>query len=247
MSITGAVDGPAFRLGVAIADIVSGLFAAQGITLALLARARSGRGQFVDIGMLDSTVALLTYQAASYFAAGRAPERLGNKHPTIVPYETFLASDGEFILAVGNDEQWRRFCAVAGLDALARDPRFTTNSDRFRHYEDLKSILGERLRTRSRAEWIAALNAEGVPCGGVRDIGEVLRDPQLSARDMIQVLEHATLGAIRTLGLPIKLSDTPGAVRTAPPTLGQHTNEILTNDLGMTGAEIAALRATKAI
>ena len=247
MSITGAADGPAFRLGVAISDIVSGLFATQGITLALLARVRTGRGQLVDIGMLDSTVALLTYQAASYFATGRPAERLGNKHPTIVPYETFLASDGEFILAVGNDEQWKRFCTVAGLDRLAGDPRFTTNSDRFRHYEEMKPILVERLRTRSRGDWISALNAQGVPCGSVRDIGEVLNDPQLAARDMIQVLEHATLGAIKTLGLPIKLSDTPGAPRSAPPTLGQHTDEILSRDLGMTGVEIAALRATAAI
>ncbi len=161
MSITGAADGPAFRLGVAIADIVSGLFAAQGITLALLARARTGRGQFVDIGMLDSTVALLTYQAASYFATGRPAERLGNKHPTIVPYETFLASDGEFILAVGNDEQWKRFCIVAGLDRLAGDPRFATNSDRFRHYDEMKSILVERLRTRSRSEWICGAERPG--------------------------------------------------------------------------------------
>ena len=227
MSITGESGGPALRLGVAIADIVSGMFAAQGIAMALLARARSGRGQLVDVGMLDATAALLTYQAANYFVTGRVPTRLGNRHPTIVPYETFDAADGEFVLAVGNDDLWRRFCRVAGLADLAADERFATNRVRVEHYESLKPILVERLRTRTRAEWIAALNAEGVPSGAVRDLAEVFNDPQLAAREMIQAVEHATLGNVRALGVPIKLSDTPGAVRTAPPTLGQHTDQIL--------------------
>ena len=141
MSITGEAGGPALRLGVAIADIVSGMFAAQGIAMALLARARSGRGQLVDVGMLDATAALLTYQAANYFVTGRAPERLGNRHPTIVPYETFDAADGEFVLAVGNDDLWRRFCKVAGLPDLAADTRFATNRARVEHYDALKPIL----------------------------------------------------------------------------------------------------------
>jgi crotonobetainyl-CoA:carnitine CoA-transferase CaiB-like acyl-CoA transferase len=247
MSITGEAGGPALRLGVAIADIVSGMFAAQGIAMALLARARSGRGQLVDIGMLDSTAALLTYQAANYFATGRAPERLGNRHPTIVPYETFEAADGEFVLAVGNDDLWKRLCSVMGLAGLADDPRFATNRGRVQHYGELEPILVERLRTRTRAEWIASLNAEGVPCGAVRDVAEVLNDPQLSARAMIESVEHATLGTVRVLGVPIKLSATPGAVRTAPPTLGQHTDQILRTDLGLTDAEITRLRATAAV
>jgi len=247
MSITGEPDGPALRLGVAIADIVSGMFAAQGIAMALLARVRNGRGQLVDIGMLDSTAALLTYQAANYFATGRAPGRLGNRHPTIVPYETFDAADGKFVLAVGNDDLWRRFCSVIGLPELADDPRFATNRVRVEHYDELKPILIERLQTRRKAEWIASLNAEGVPCGAVRDIGEVLSDPQLSAREMIQAVEHATVGTVRVLGVPVKLSATPGAVRTAPPTLGQHTDQILRTDLALTDAEIARLRATAAV
>jgi formyl-CoA transferase/CoA:oxalate CoA-transferase len=247
MSITGEAGGPALRLGVAIADIVSGMFAAQGIAMALLARARSGRGQLVDVGMLDATAALLTYQAANYFATGRVPTRLGNRHPTIVPYETFDAADGEFVLAVGNDDLWRRFCRVAGLADLAADERFATNRVRVEHYESLKPILVERLRTRTRAEWIGALNAEGVPSGAVRDLAEVFSDPQLGAREMIQAVEHATLGSVRALGVPIKLSDTPGAVRTAPPTLGQHTDQILRTDLRLTDADIARLRHTAAI
>src|SRR5215203_789804 len=137
MSITGAADGPPFRLGVAIADIVSGMFAAQGIAMALLARARTGRGQRVDIGMLDATAALLTYQAGIYFATGTTPGRMGNRHPTIVPYETFAAADGNFVVAVGNDDQWRRFCSVLSMDAIAADQRFTTNRLRLANYDVL--------------------------------------------------------------------------------------------------------------
>ena len=149
MSITGAPDGPPFRLGVAIADIVSGMFAAQGIAMALLARVRTGRGQRVDVGMLDATAALLTYQAGIYFATGATPGRLGNRHPTIVPYETFPAADGEFVVAVGNDEQWRRFCRILGAAALADDERFATNRDRVSHYDELRPLLVDRLRSRA--------------------------------------------------------------------------------------------------
>jgi crotonobetainyl-CoA:carnitine CoA-transferase CaiB-like acyl-CoA transferase len=247
MSITGNADGPPFRLGVAIADIVSGMFAAQGIAMALLARTRTGRGQRVDVGMLDATAALLTYQAGIYFATGRAAPRMGNRHPTIVPYETFAASDGEFVLAVGNDDQWWRFCSVAGLEAVASDPRFETNQARVSNYDALRPLLAARLSERPRREWIRELTAAGVPCGSVRDVAEVLADEHLQARSMIEVLEHASAGPIRVLGVPIKLSDTPGRVRTAPPTLGQHTEEILRNDVGLNSDEIAALRTLKAV
>jgi len=247
MSITGDADGPPYRLGVAISDIVTGMFAAQGITMALLARARTGRGQHVDIGMLDSTTALLTYQAAIYFAPGAPPPRLGNRHPTIVPYETFTASDGDFVLAIGNDELWRAFCRVSGLDAVASDPRFTSNRDRVQNYGALKPILAERLKTRTRAEWLAALTAEGVPCGSVRNVGEVLEDPHLHARAMVQAVDHPALGEVRVLGVPMKLSDTPGAVRTAPPTLGQHTDRILRDDLGLSVEQVDRLRKERVV
>jgi crotonobetainyl-CoA:carnitine CoA-transferase CaiB-like acyl-CoA transferase len=216
------------------------MFAAQGITLALLARERTGRGQEVDIAMLDSVVALLTYQAGIYFANNAAPPRLGNRHPTIVPYETFRASDGEFVLAVGNDEQWKRFCGVAGLDG---DVRFATNRLRVVNYDELKPILDQRLRSRTRAHWMAQLNAAAVPCGSVRDLKEVFADPQLIARAMIAELQHPKAGTLNVLGTPLKLSDTPGAVRTAPPTLGEHTESVLTQDLGLTSSEVARLRA----
>ena len=242
MSITGEADGPAFRLGVAIADIVSGMFAAQGIALALLARARTGRGQHVDIGMLDSTAALLTYQAAIYFATGQPPTRMGNRHPTIVPYETFEASDGEFVLAVGSEGLWRKFCELLDAPGVAEDPRFATNRDRVSHYGILRPLLAERIRQRPRAEWIERLMAAGVPCGSVRDVSEVLRDPQMTAREMIAAVEHAAIGSVQVLGVPIKLSETPGTVRTAPPTLGQHTDQILRTDLGFSDADITRLR-----
>ncbi len=244
MSVTGAADGPPYRLGVAIGDIVTGILAAQGVLLALLSRYRTGQGQFVDIGMLDSVAALLSYQASIFFATGSAPQRIGNRHPTIVPYETFTASDGDFVLAVGNDDQWRRFCTVAGLD---RDERFETNRQRVMRYDELRPILTECIRRHARQHWIDQLTKAGVPCGSVRDLKEVFTDPQLEARQMIARAEHATLGAIRLLGLPIKLSQTPGSIRTAPPTLGQHTDAVLQKDLGLSAAEISALREGAAI
>jgi formyl-CoA transferase/CoA:oxalate CoA-transferase len=232
MSITGDGDGPPFRLGVAIADVVSGMYAAQGIAMALLARARTGRGQCVDVGMLDAAVSLLTYQAGSYFATGVVPGRLGNRHPTIVPYETFAAADGEFVLAVGNDDLFRRFCDAIGQPALAADPRFATNRARVEHYAELRPVIDGVLRSRTRSEWNTVLKGAGIPSGGVRDIAEVLADPQLEARTMIEEVEHAVAGAVRVLGLPVKLSATPGAIRRPPPALGEHTAAIL-GELGL--------------
>ena len=247
MSITGDLHGPPFRLGVAIADIVSGMFAAQGIAMALLARMRTGRGQRVDVGMLDATTALLTYQAGIYFATGRTPVRMGNRHPSIVPYETFAGSDGDFVIAVGNDDQWRRFCAVVGAGELADDRRFATNRDRVANYDALRPLLVERLKSRTRGAWVEALKSAGVPCGSVRDVAEALQDAQLTARQMIETVEHATAGAVRVLGVPIKLSETPGGVRTAPPALGEHTREILRRDCGLSDEEIGELRSSGAV
>jgi len=247
MSITGDGNGPAYRLGVAIADITSGMFAAYGIAVALLARHRTGRGQFVDVSMLDSVAALLTYQAGIYFATDNIPPRLGNRHPTIVPYETLEAGEGELVVAVGNDSLWRSFCHVLGADDLADDQRFATNKDRVEHHGVLRPILVERLRARPAADWITVLTEAGIPCGAVRDLGEVLSDPQIVERAMVVALEHPVAGAIRALGVPVKLNDTPGAVRTPPPTLGQQTEAILERDLGLEPSAIARLRAVGAI
>jgi len=244
MSITGAADGPPYRLGVAIADIVSGMFAAYGVALALFARERTGEGQQVDVAMLDAVAALLTYQAGNFFASGKVPTRLGNRHPSIAPYETFAASDGDFVLAVGNDEQWRTFCAAAEIN---EDPRFATNRQRVTAYDELRPVIADRLRTRPRQQWIERLTAAGVPCGSVRNLQELFDDPQLAAREMIARVEHATIGALRTLGVNVKLSGTPGSVRTAPPTLGQHTDAVLGGDLRLSAEEIDALRRQRII
>ena len=242
MSLTGPPDGAGYKVGIAIADLVSGLFAAQGILLALYARERTGRGQHVDIAMLDSVAALLTYQAAIYFATDAPPPRLGNAHPTVAPYETFQAADGDVVLAAGNDDLWRKFCAVAGLEALGQDPRFARNRDRVRNYSELRPIVADVFRQRTRADWIAALDAAGVPAGSVRDLHEVLTDEQLLFRQMVQPLQHAAAGLVKVLGVPVKLSETTGAVRTPPPVLGEHTGAVLQGMLGLDAAGIAALR-----
>lgn len=246
MSVTGDADRPGYRLGVAITDMVSGLYCAQGITAALLARERSGQGQRVDIGMLDTTAALLTYQAANWFTTGNTPQRKGNRHATIAPYETFTTADGEIVIAVGNDEIWKRFCPAAGLPELAANPRFATNRDRMANYDEMRPPIDRVFRTETNAEWIARLNAAGVPNGEVRDIGQMLNDPQLAAREMVQTMMHPTIGATRVIGAPIKLSDTPASLRTPPPVLGQHTDAVLA-ELGYGAAEIAGLRDNRVI
>ncbi len=246
MSVTGDADRPGYRMGVAITDMVAGLYCAQGITAALLARERSGKGQRVDIGMLDTTAALLTYQAANWFTTGNTPARKGNRHATIAPYETFTTTDGEVVIAVGNDEIWRRFCPIVGLPEMAGDPRFATNRDRMANYDEMRAPIDRAFRTATSAEWIARLNAGGVPNGAVRDIGQMLDDPQLAARGMIQTLMHPTIGATRVVGAPIKLSDTPASVRAAPPVLGQHTDAVL-QEVGYTPEEIAELRRARVI
>ncbi len=246
MSITGSSDGPGYRLGVAIADIASGMFSAYGVAVALLARHRTGRGQLVDVGMLDAVAALLTYQAGIYFATETAPSRLGNRHPTIVPYETLEAADGDLVVAAGNDQLWRTFCDVLQLDTLADDPRFRTNKDRVAAHDELRPLLVERLRTRPVAEWLAQLKEAGVPCGGVRDLHDLFTDPQIIERAMIVALEHPVAGVIRQLGVPVKLSATPGGVRTAPPVLGQHTDAIL-REIGTPDDDIARFKADGAI
>ena len=240
MSLTGPGGGEPYRLGVAIADIVAGLYTTQGILLAMLVRERTGRGQHVDVGMLDSVVSLLTYQAGIYFTTGQTPTRSGNRHPSIAPYDTFAAADGTLVLAVGNDAQWRTFCRVTADAALA-DPRFDTNAGRVRHDAELRPLVARILTTRTRQAWIDRLVPEGVPCASVRSLDDVLTDPQVIAREMIEALDHPAAGALRVLGIPVKLSHTPGAVRTPPPQLGEHTASVLATDLGIAQAEITRL------
>ena len=246
MSITGPADGTPYRLGVAIADIVSGMFAAYGVAMGLLVRERTGRGQFIDVGMLDSVAAVLTYQAGICFATGQAPPRLGNQHPTIMPYETFAASDGDMVIAVGNDALFRTFCAVLETPAMAEDTRFATNQARIKHQDTLRPLLADQLRTRPRDRWLEALKQAGVPCGAVRDLAQVLADPQLAERMMVVPMTHPTAGPIQVMGVPVKLGDTAGSVRTPPPVLGQHTHAVLA-ELGYDADQIAALEAAEVI
>jgi len=241
MSITGTPDGPPVRLGVAVADIVAGMFAFQGLLLALIARGTTGRGQHVDVALLDAVTAMLTYQAGRYFATGESPDRLGNRHATIVPYNTFDTADGVLVLAVGNDDQFQRFCQVADLTTAATDPRFITNAGRVEHHDALQPLIAAALATRSADEWVSRLNDAGVPGGAVRSIGGALTDPQTMARAMVETTTHPTIGSLQVLGLPVKLSTTPGGVRTPPPRLGEHTADVLRNDLGYADDRIAAM------
>jgi crotonobetainyl-CoA:carnitine CoA-transferase CaiB-like acyl-CoA transferase len=222
------------------------MFAFQGLLLALIARGTTGRGQLVDVSLLDSVAALLTYQASRYLATGESPARAGNRHLTIAPYDTFEAEDGVIVLAVGNDPQWTRLCDALGQPALATDERFTTNAGRVVNYEALQPLVAALIGPRPLATLIDTLRRAGVPCGAVRSVGEALADPQLAARHMIETMDHPALGPLRTLGLPVKLSDTPGSVRTHPPRLGEHTRPVLRN-LGLSEERIRDLESRRVV
>src|SRR4029077_8574370 len=198
----------------------------------LYAREKTGRGQLVDIAMLDSVTALLTYQASIAFATGDTPTRMGNRHPSIAPYDTFAAADGEFVLSVGNDDQFGRLARVIARPTPAKDARFVTNADRVRHYDLLRRELTSAFASWKRADLLSALAGVGVPASAVRTVTEALADPQVAARDMIVPLDHVAAGRIRVLGSPLKLSETPAAIRRPPPTLGEHTEAIL-KELGL--------------
>ncbi len=243
MSITGEPDGPPNKVGASIADITSGILTAQGVLLALYHREKAGVGQMVDVGMLDGQVALLTYHANGYFATGKIPPRRGNKHPSITPYETYSCKDGYFNLGVGNDSLWRRFCDAMGLgEEIKEDSRFAVNKDRVNNREALQEILDAFFAEKTVGETIATLREAGVPCGPINNLGQVLSEPQVLAREMVVDVDVPVAGPTKVSGVPIKLSATPGAVRTPPPTLGQHTDEVLEGVLGLDEAKRSALR-----
>lgn len=242
MSITGPVEGPPMKVGVAIVDITAGLFATTSILAALHERERSGKGQYVDIALLDSQVAWLANVGSNYLVSGQRPARYGNAHPNIVPYEPFPTSDGWIAVGVGNDRQWQRLCALAGWDDLAADERFATNPQRVEHRDVLVPMLQERFRARTSEKWHAALQEAGIPCGPINFIDQVFSDPQVLARDMLVELPHPTAGTVRLAGSPLKLSRTPALIEEPPPLLGQHTEEILTKYLGYTPDDLARLR-----
>jgi glutaryl-CoA transferase len=242
MSITGTPDaagGGPTKVGVAISDIVTGLFGAIGILAAL----RSGTGQRIDVSLLESTLAVLINQAQNAFVSGKSPGRLGNAHPNVVPYETFDTADGTIAVAVGSERQWPRFCSALGVRELATDPRFATNADRVIYRETLRPLLEARFATRPTAQWLTALDAAEVPCGPIRDIVEAFAAPQARARGMTVEVEHPAFGVLRQVGIPLTFSRTPGSIRTAPPLLGEHTRDILL-ELGYDEAAIRELAAS---
>ncbi|WP_341646249.1 CaiB/BaiF CoA transferase family protein [Thauera sp. SDU_THAU2] len=246
MSLTGLPDGEPgggpMKVGVALTDILTGLYAANAVLAALAWRERSGEGQHIDMALLDVQVACLANQASNYLAAGRNPARLGNAHPSIVPYQDFPTADGYMILAVGNDGQFARFCAEAGQPALAEDARFATNRARVENRAVLIPMLKKLTVERTTADWVAALEARAVPCGPINSLADVFADPQVLARGLKVTMPHPVAGEVPLVASPMRLSATPVDYRLPPPMLGEHTDEVLATTLGLDAGEIARLR-----
>jgi formyl-CoA transferase len=241
MDITGPQDGPPYKVGAAIADLVSGLYATQGILAALYAAKATGQGQHVDISMYEAVASLLTFNAGIYFATGEPPRRRGNAHPTIVPYETFEAADGWINLGVANDDLWQRFCKAAERPDLAEDPRYLKAADRVRSRDELVPLVRALVKARTRDDWMARLDKAGVPAGAIRTVGEVCDSDLLKARGMIAAMPHPSAGTVMAVKNAVHLSATPLDSYAAPPQLGAHTREVLTGLLGYSKAEVEAL------
>lgn len=231
MSLTGEPNGPPIKVGIAVADIAGGMFAAFGIIIALFNRKESEIGQMIDVSLFDSQVAWLTYRAGAYFASGEIPQPLGSGHPTIVPYQSFKAKDTYVNIAVGNDQLWQKFCKAVGLEEIMDHPKFATNSKRVENREEIVGIIENIIKTKDASHWLNTLKRAGVPRGPIYNMKDIFSDPQVIHRKMVKDLDHLKAGKVKVTGIPIKLSDTPGEIRTAPPCLGQHTREIL-NSLG---------------
>ncbi len=247
MSITGPVGGTPTKHGVALVDVCTGMLACNAILAALNARHRTGKGQKVEVSLYESSLAMLANVASNYLIVGRDGGRFGNGHASIVPYTTFPAADGMLALAVGNDSQFAKCAAVLGHPEWAQDQRFILNRDRVANRETVDTMIAEALKAHPVDTWIPKLQAAGVPCGKINSVKQALDDPQTAARNMIVTTEHPKIGDLKLVGPPFKLNDTPTSVRRAPPLLGEHAEEILAQELGMSGDEIAALRRDKVI
>jgi len=241
MDITGPADGAPYKVGTAIGDLVSGLYAVQGILAALYAARATGQGQHIDISMYEVVASLLTFNASIYFATGESPRRRGNEHPTIVPYETMQAADGWINLAVANDDLWQRFCKAAEATDLAADTRYAKAADRVRKRAELVPLVRALVKERTRDDWMARLEAAGVPAGAIRTVGEVCESDLLEARGMIAEMEHSSAGIVKAVKNAVQMSGTPLDAYAAPPQLGEHTREVLTGLLGYTAAEAEQL------
>ncbi len=251
MSLTGAPDhepgGQPMKVGVAVADIFTGLYATIGILAALRHRDATGEGQYIDLALLDVQTAILANQAMNYLTTGTAPGRLGNAHPNIVPYEAFPTADGYIILAVGNDSQFASFCKVAGLEDASADPRFATNRARVANRTDLVPMVRQAMVQKTTDDWIAILEKANVPCGPINTLDRVFDNPQVKHRGTVKYLDHPIAGKVPTVANPLKLSQTPICDETAPPLLGQHSEAILRDIGGLDDAQIARLRAAGVI
>ncbi|HEX2830814.1 MAG TPA: CaiB/BaiF CoA-transferase family protein [Burkholderiales bacterium] len=251
MSITGERDdlpgGGPQKVGVAIADLMTGMYSTVAILAALQERNRSGLGQYIDMALLDTQIAWLANQNTNYLIGGEVPRRMGNAHPNIVPYQTFHTKDGDLILAVGNDNQFRKFCEAAGIPEVAKDPRFIGNVPRLENREACAAALAAAIRQKTTAEWVALLEPAGVPCGPINRLDDVYADPQVQHRGMKINVPHPLAGEIPLVANPIKYSRTPIEYDAAPPLLSQHTDEVLSGLLGKSAEEIAALRAKKIV
>ncbi|KPW39373.1 hypothetical protein ALP45_200050 [Pseudomonas coronafaciens pv. atropurpurea] len=247
MSLTGIAEGEEgagpVKVGVALTDILTGLYSTTAILAALAHRDQGGNGQYIDMALLDVQVACLANQAMNYLTTGVAPGRLGNAHPNIVPYQSFPTADGDLILTVGNDSQFRKFAGVAGQPQWADDPRFVTNKLRVAHRAELIPLIRQATVFKPTAWWVAELERAGVPCGPVNDLAQVFADPQVVARGLAIELPHALGGRVAQVASPIRLSETPVEYRRAPPLLGEHTDQVLQALLGMSSEEVASLRA----
>jgi CoA:oxalate CoA-transferase len=247
MSITGQEDGEPTRVGASIGDITAGLFTAIGIMIAAYHREITGVGQKVDVAMLDCQVAILENAISRYLTSGIVPKPIGNRHPSITPFEAFRAKDGYVIIAIGNDKLWEKFCNLISRPELVSDERFVTNGKRTENQKALKAILDTVFPQRTVEEWLQDIDDAGIPCGPINAVDSIIADPQIKAREMIVETEHPIAGVIKMAGVPIKLSATPGAVEKAAPLLGQHTEEILCELLGMSAQQIEALRSEKVL
>ncbi len=246
MGLTGEKGGGPLKVGIAVTDIATGMFAVTGILTALYHREKTGQGQFVDASMLDGQVSWLTYQAGRYLASGNVPQRMGSAHPLIVPYQDFEASDGFINIAAGNDNLWKKMCKVTGLADIADDPKFATNPKRVENRDEVEKIVSDKIKTKTMAEWLDILNKAGVPCGPIYTVDQIFKDPQVLARDMLVELDHPKCGKIQVTGSPIKLSETPAEITTHPPMLGEHNSSIL-QELGFSDEDITQLKKDEVI
>ncbi|MDQ0338191.1 crotonobetainyl-CoA:carnitine CoA-transferase CaiB-like acyl-CoA transferase [Caldalkalibacillus uzonensis] len=240
-SVTGEPGRPPVKAGFSIADIGTGMWAVIGIQSALIAREKTGQGQWIDVSLLDTMISWQTYLAGNYFASGKDPEPQGGAHPNIVPYQLFESADGYFNVAVGNDSLWAKFCQVIGEEELIDHPKYKTNADRVRHREELIPYLQNIFLKRTSKEWVEAFEEAGIPAGPVLKLSEIFTDPHVLAREQLVEVEHPTAGKVKMTGIPVKLSDTPGEIKDHPPLLGQHTEEILTKYVGLEEKKIKEL------